>query len=306
MNKHKAGKNAMLLLFLALGLVLPQGAIPQGTTAEAEKPPVVLAQPGWDLSNKATEDASVRRALGLAPTEQLFETSDFPMIHRKELQIETQDGVLMGATYTHTHMKQEAPLAILIHEEKGNRRDFDEYAQVLRTNGISTLAIDLRGHGESRKLKNGDEIRFEDFNQDVESDSYRQMIFDLEAALDWAYNEDVVDPQGVFIIASKMGATVGCMSAIPNTHRLKGMVMVNAQAFFRKINLKDELSRIQGLPILVIASDGDTYGQTIPRTLNQVNPEVRPLIIPLKFVGIPLLMQPETQKEVVKFIQDRS
>ncbi|MGF1572371.1 MAG: alpha/beta hydrolase [Sumerlaeia bacterium] len=299
MYKHKVGK-----VFWVTIIFICMATTGFTSTKEIPEPPLVLALPGWDLSNKAAQEQALRRTLDLKPELTLTETSDFPLIHSKELMLETKDGVLLGATYTHTHMQQNAPLAILIHEERGNRRDFDVFAQVLRDNGISTLAMDLRGHGESRKLANGDDIRYEDFQQDVNSDSYRQMVFDLEAVLDWAESNNLVDSQGIYIIASKMGATVACMSAVQNSGRLKGVVLVNPEAFFRKINLKQELERVQGLPMLVIASDGDTYGQATPRTLNQVNQEVRPLIIPLKFVGINLLLQRETQIEVFKFIKE--
>lgn len=302
MDKHKSGKN----ILLGMMVVSLFGTAQLQAEVSTQLPPVVVSQPAWDLSNKAEQQAAVKRALGLEPQAALESVSPMPFVHAKELMLETKDGVKLAATYTHTPSQQEAPLVILIHEENGNRHDFDSFAQALRNNGFSTLAMDLRGHGDSRKMVDGTDIRFEDFKQDVDSAAYTQMVFDLEAVLDWAFEHDVVDQQGVFIVASKMGATVGCMAAIPNARRLKGMVMVNVQEYFRKINLKDEVSRVQGLPMLVIASSADPYGQTTPRGLNQVNSEVRPLTLSLNFIGIKLLEQPEAQKEVFQFIRDKT
>ena len=48
--------------------------------------------------------------------------------------------------------KSKSPIVVLLNKANGNRQVYEELAQLLKQKGISSLRIDLRGHGESINL----------------------------------------------------------------------------------------------------------------------------------------------------------
>ncbi|MDR3196981.1 MAG: alpha/beta hydrolase [Planctomycetaceae bacterium] len=63
----------------------------------------------------------------------------------------TQDGVLLSATYYYGNADKETVPVLLLHGDKGSRKDFNPLIDLLVNNGYAVLAADLRGHGKSVK-----------------------------------------------------------------------------------------------------------------------------------------------------------
>jgi pimeloyl-ACP methyl ester carboxylesterase len=63
----------------------------------------------------------------------------------------TQDGVRLAATYYYGNADKETVPVLLLHGDKGSRKDFIPLIDRLVNNGYAVLAADLRGHGESTK-----------------------------------------------------------------------------------------------------------------------------------------------------------
>ena len=274
-----------------------------GAPAEEAATPVVVSNSPQPLESYQQRMAFLRKALGLKEGESpRLEEVPTPLVHSLEFTVETADGVLIQCTYTHTPNVQSAPLALLIHDENSNRSTYNALAARLRDRGISTLSYDMRGFGGSTTRKDGSVILYENYRNEQDTPEFRNMVFDLEAVLDWAEKQGVVDAQGVYVIASRMGATVGCWAGVEESRRLKGMMLTNVNANYRGISLADELERVQGLPILMIASEADPYGKTVPRTLNRANKEVRPFFSKADKNGIQLLEEDVTFRVLVDFM----
>lgn len=63
--------------------------------------------------------------------------------------IATADGVALAASWRPVSGVPGAPAVLLVHEFSRDRREWDALAPELNARGLATLAIDLRGHGES-------------------------------------------------------------------------------------------------------------------------------------------------------------
>ena len=73
----------------------------------------------------------------------------------KLVHLKTNDGWTLAALY---HTPEEGkPAAILIHGVGSSKAEWEGFSAELWKLGYGTLAIDLRGHGESRKGPRGDE-----------------------------------------------------------------------------------------------------------------------------------------------------
>ncbi|MFA6099593.1 MAG: alpha/beta fold hydrolase [Patescibacteria group bacterium] len=72
-------------------------------------------------------------------------------------------------------------VAILLHMMPLDRRSWVPFQQVLSKYGIASLAIDMRGHGESVETETGQKLDYKKF-QDIQ---HQQTLNDIQAALDW-------------------------------------------------------------------------------------------------------------------------
>jgi alpha-beta hydrolase superfamily lysophospholipase len=66
-----------------------------------------------------------------------------------EVSFPSSDGVRLVATWRPSPAGSSAPAVLLLHAFSRERREVAELADELATRGFSTLALDLRGHGES-------------------------------------------------------------------------------------------------------------------------------------------------------------
>ncbi|MDR1142292.1 MAG: alpha/beta hydrolase [Planctomycetaceae bacterium] len=63
----------------------------------------------------------------------------------------TQDKVRLSATYYYGNADKETVPVLLLHGDKGSRKDFNPLIDLLVNNGYAVLSADLRGHGKSVK-----------------------------------------------------------------------------------------------------------------------------------------------------------
>jgi pimeloyl-ACP methyl ester carboxylesterase len=63
----------------------------------------------------------------------------------------THDGVRLAATYYYGNADKETVPVLVLHGDKGSRKDFIPLIDLLTNNGYAVLAADLRGHGKSTK-----------------------------------------------------------------------------------------------------------------------------------------------------------
>lgn len=65
--------------------------------------------------------------------------------------IPTPDGVALAASWRPVPGAPDAPAVLLLHEFSRDRREWDALVPELAQRGLATLALDLRGHGESTR-----------------------------------------------------------------------------------------------------------------------------------------------------------
>jgi pimeloyl-ACP methyl ester carboxylesterase len=68
-----------------------------------------------------------------------------------ESELLTQDGVRLAATYYYGNADKKTVPVLLLHGDKGSRKDFAPLIDLLANNGYAVLVADLRGHGKSTK-----------------------------------------------------------------------------------------------------------------------------------------------------------
>jgi len=112
----------------------------------------------------------------------------------------TQDGVTIAGNY---YLAKDSRAAVLfLHMKPATKESWDTLARALQGKGISSLAIDLRGHGESIKQKET-VLDYRNFSYE-ERQKYE---FDVEAALEWLRKEGF-SPPSIRLAGASIGANL--------------------------------------------------------------------------------------------------
>lgn len=103
----------------------------------------------------------------------------------------TEDDVHLDARLWVTHPER---LAIYLHEFREDQSSWWEYARQSRNPAISSLTLDLRGHGES----------------EGEWDDIPGMLMDIDAAISWAREAGY---RSILLVGAGMGGAVAMVAA---------------------------------------------------------------------------------------------
>jgi len=100
--------------------------------------------------------------------------------------------------------------AILLHMMPADRKSWAPFAEKLQKSGISSLAIDLRGHGESISAIDGKIIDYKDFSDE----DHQKSIEDVRAAHKWLKEKGA---EYLFIAGASIGANLALRHASENS-----------------------------------------------------------------------------------------
>ena len=154
----------------------------------------------------------------------------------REVELETSDGATVAARYfpppqpdgddknakPKPNATTRAPIAILVHDLEGSHEALESVAEAIQESGCGVIALDLRGHGESRRQPEDDPRRLKksDFDAMAMSGGGQKRdqataYGELEAARRWLADKaaDEVDVDRLFVVGSGVGGTVAAIWA---------------------------------------------------------------------------------------------
>lgn len=107
----------------------------------------------------------------------------------ERINLKTDDGIIIAGDYRAV-AGQTALAVILLHMMPATKESWENFAEKLKENGFQSLAIDLRGHGESGGNKN-----------------YQASIKDIEAAVDFFIHKGLTFGE-IFLAGASIGANL--------------------------------------------------------------------------------------------------
>ncbi|OGL78975.1 hypothetical protein A3F28_01600 [Candidatus Uhrbacteria bacterium RIFCSPHIGHO2_12_FULL_57_11] len=137
----------------------------------------------------------------------------------EKINITTEDGVQIVGLWEDAGAT-ESGAVLLLHMMPATKESYADFQSKLKAAGISSLAIDFRGHGESVRTADGRNLDYKKF-----SDAEQQAkIKDLEAARSWLL-EKGVEPSRLAVVGASIGANLALESLASHPEIPAGVIL---------------------------------------------------------------------------------
>ena len=166
------------------------------------------------------------------------------------VEIETSDKLTLTGDYWAPRRKSgRSPAALLVHDAGGDRHELARIGERLQKQGFAVLAIDLRGHGNSR----ADGMDWKTLDADKREKLWVFATRDLDAAAAWLRERREVHATNLNLVG--MGA--GCTLAVKHAGRdgnVRSLVLLQPPTEKFGFDLEGDILEIEGLPTLAVAA----------------------------------------------------
>lgn len=173
------------------------------------------------------------------------------------ISLTTADGVALAAHY-YAPAAESAPGVLLLHQRGGRKENWASFAQLLQKSGYAVLAVDFRGHGQSKGVVNW-------FGADQ----------DVLAAFNYLKERPEVDRQRLVIIGASIGTQEAITFAAAHPDEVRGVAMLST---FVSGEIERAIQSYPG-PVLLAATEGDTAATQVTRDLAQLVPKAEVFIL---------------------------
>lgn len=144
---------------------------------------------------------------------------------------------------------------LLIHMMPATKESWRDFAERAREEGYSSIAIDLRGHGESTDVELRGQIQKLDYRKfsDIE---HQKSILDLEASVEFLKKQGA-DPKRIVLIGASIGANLA-LEYLANQPEIETAILFSAGLNYRGIFAEPLVKKLSpGQKVLFFASEDD-------------------------------------------------
>jgi len=179
----------------------------------------------------------------------------------------TSDGVLIAGTFVGGTGEGARPAALLLPMRAKTRDSYGEFQQRLSSEGISSLAIDIRGHGDSNGDGNLDYRAFREAEWNATTN-------DVKGGLDWLRNQPGVDASLIGIVGASIGANLAVIvtaeELTAGTENPPKLLVLLSPGLNYSVRLDPGRARELGhTPVYIVSAVEDTQSYRGSQTLSQ-------------------------------------
>lgn len=175
----------------------------------------------------------------------------------RNVMLTAADGVPLAAT-VYEAAARPAPAVVLVHMLQRTRDDWRTVAEQLQRDGITALALDLRGHGGSGGS----------------AAVLPAMASDVRAAVDWLIQQAAVRPDAIGIAGASLGANLALVAAADDG-RVRATALLSPSTDYRGVSLAGVIRRYGARPVLLVASAEDPLALRTIRELAEDTAGIR-------------------------------
>ena len=166
-----------------------------------------------------------------------------------DVEIPMADGLVLRGTFV-PGQDPDGSAVLLLHMYGSDRSSWDPFALALAPSGISSLAIDLRGHGATGG------------NED-----WALAQQDTAAAIAWLSSVDGLDPKRIGIAGASIGANLALVQAADDPGSVAAAAALSPGLDYFRVEIDGRAEDIGELPLFLAASEQDGYSAESVRTL---------------------------------------
>ena len=140
----------------------------------------------------------------------------------RDMSLRTPDDYVLSGTLTVPEGRGNHPAVILVHEFRSDRNAWAPLTEKLNARGIATLALDLRGHGQSTQ-QGGDAVAITaTYMTASETVGFDQIPADLSLVATWLRKQKGIDGRHLGLAGSSEGA----FAALLASNKIRPAVML--------------------------------------------------------------------------------
>ncbi|MBI2386370.1 MAG: alpha/beta fold hydrolase [Elusimicrobia bacterium] len=179
-----------------------------------------------------------------------------PSLPGEAVELKTVDGWALKAMFAPSVPGKMTLL--LLHGTGQRKEDWKRLAFPLTRAGYGVMAVDLRGHGESRVSPSGEELTWKKLRATPTANDFADMSRDAEAAVGWLAGQGVPE-DSIGLIGSEVGGSIAIRYAA--THqKVPLVVMLSPGMRWQEVltpNALRALKRAIPTPVLMVYSEAD-------------------------------------------------
>lgn len=169
------------------------------------------------------------------------------------VELKTADGWTLKAAWMRAQEGKKT--LVLLHGTGQRKEDWRRLAAPLARAGYGYLAVDLRGHGESRVTPSGETITWKKLRASKHVNDFAEMARDVEASAGWLAGQGVPEDTIGFI-----GAEVGGSLAIKHAAvraKVPLVALLSPRLAWQDIPIINAVRAYKNRPILLVHSEAD-------------------------------------------------
>ncbi len=179
-----------------------------------------------------------------------------PSLPGEAVELKTVDGWALKAMFAPSVPGKMTLL--LLHGTGQRKEDWKRLAFPLTRAGYGVMAVDLRGHGESRITPAGEELTWKKLRATPTANDFADMSRDAEAAVGWLAGQGVPE-DSIGLIGSEVGGSIAIRYAATH-HKVPLVVMLSPGMRWQEVltpNALRALKRPIPTPVLMVYSEAD-------------------------------------------------
>lgn len=196
------------------------------------------------------------------------------------VKLKTTDGVTLVGEFNNP--KGSTKAVLLLHMMPATRESFKTLVEALNKDKFATLAIDLRGHGESieRQVYNQDKAITLNYNEFADTEHQASRL-DVDSAMNYLKSNGFEEANISFVGAS-IGANL-CLEALDRYSDSHAAVLLSPGLDYRGIKTESSLKGLSSHQrVLMLAAEEDEYSADSVKQLQVLMPPESQSSLPIK------------------------
>jgi uncharacterized protein len=180
-----------------------------------------------------------------------------------------------------------APAVVLVHMLARSKDEWASFAERLQEAGVTVLALDLRGHGNSGG--NGSLLA--------------AMVGDVRAAAEWLGGRPTVRPGSLAVVGASLGANLAALAAA-ELPAIRAVALLSPSLDYRGVRIDVALiKRLSDRALFMAASLDDPYALRTMKELSAAASTVEQRLSRTRAHGTGLLADPEVSLGLVDWLR---